>query len=138
MKNKLNTDGVIKLLETDRFLSNYISIAPPQAILMPFAQEHHKTYLMIALFLCEQHCNRSILVSICKRVLELLKIEGLLNGLDGVEIMPCIVKEEKTVRVFRLSILSEALKRAESLDEQDILQAEPSEGITCILYQKDL
>lgn len=128
---------ILNLIKEDRYLHSLVGAATPQAILMPFAHERGRLYVTIGLFFFEEHLTRDTLISVCKYVVTILKKNNLLSGLDGLEIMPCLVKNEKTERVFRLSILSHALDRVEGLAVEDIDRQEPFEGITCILYKKN-
>jgi len=112
--------------------------APPQAVLMPFAQERTKRYLAVVVFIIDQAMSLDVLASICSRVIEVLKSNNVIDALGGLEVMPCIVREGKTKRVLRLSVLNHALGHAEGLSPSDLKKDCPDDGITCHIYEKGL
>lgn len=126
---------IMDLLKDDPFLSPIIGVAAPQGILMPFAGQEQKTYVMVGVFITEQNFNRDTLAAVCRRIVELLRPCKMLADLDGLEIMPSLVTSGRTERIFRLSILSSALPMAEQFAPADIERRKPADGITCILYK---
>ena len=127
---------ILDLVENDPDLIELIGIAPPQAVLMPFARERQKTYVVVVVFIGRQSLNRDILASICRRIVQILRASGLLDDLDGLEIMPSLAADGRTERLFRLSILSGAFAAAEKFAPSDIDKWEPAEGINSKLYKK--
>ena len=129
---------IVDSLITDPVLEEIICTALPQAILMPFAHEREKCYVTIALFFTAEIIRKNPLVDVCKHVLKILRLNQLTIGLDGVEILACLVKDGKTERLFRLSVLSHALRIAEELEAKDIEHEEPVDGITCLFYKANI
>jgi len=52
--------------------------------------------------------------------------------------MPCGRRGTAFKRILRLSILSEALLRAEGLSAEELTKSVPFDGATCRVYLKDL
>ncbi len=137
MNEQEEITSIINLLKDDEYLFNLVGEAAPQVIFMPFANDANKNYIMVGLFLNDGNLRRDILVSVCKYVVALFLKNHILDGFDGVEIMPCLVKDGRTERILRLSILSHALHDAEHLKAEDIGRVEPVAGMTCILYKNN-
>lgn len=137
MSDSSPVEQVIACVGSASDITLYLA-APPQATLMPFAKDKTKRYLVVVLFLIEQALNLETLAFICARVVQLLDERELLTQLGGIEIMPCVVRENATTRVLRLSVLSHALEKAKNLSSEEIRTAKPAEGITSYLYLKDI
>ncbi len=105
---------------------------------MPFAKDKTKRFLVVVLFLIEQALNFETLTFICTRVIQLLDEQEVLSNLGGIEIMPCVVRENVTKRVLRLSVLSHAVEKAKDLSTEEIKIAKPADGITSYFYLKDI
>lgn len=131
-------ERAVELVRGDAILRKSIAAAMPQSVVMPFARERQKNYLMIAVFVTDESLNRDALAFICRRIIEVLKSAKVLRDLEGLEIVPCVVLNGRTERILRLSILSHALDQAEHLESTDIVLPNPREDITCILYKKGL
>jgi hypothetical protein len=137
MSDSLQLERITSLVKEDPTLSVFLD-ALPQAVIMPFAKDEAKHFLTIVLFIIEQALNREVLAALCCRVVEVLNAGNVISDLEGLEIMPCIVNQGKTRRILRLSILSHAIGRAERLSSADLSLAQPAQGITCHLYEKNI
>ena len=126
---------IVDRLKDDPFLGPIIGRASPQGILMPFARERRKSYVVVGVFIAEHSFNRDTVAGICRRIIELLQSSALLSGLDGLEIIPSLIADGRCGRILRLSVLLSALPRAGQLTAADLEQREVAEGMTCILYK---
>jgi hypothetical protein len=135
--NSQHDKQAIALLHKDPELSIFWKEAP-QAILMPFGQGRKRHYLAIIVFLIDQAVNLDTLTVICSRAVKLLRSKGVLDSLDGVELLPCRLVEGNTKRILRLSILAKALKRSEEISVDDLKNSSPAEGVTSYIYEKTL
>ncbi len=105
---------------------------------MPFAQDHGLHYISIAVFVSEAAAQRHLLLSACKRIYEVLDSRELFAELGGFEVSPFVLRSGRSARTFKLSVLTSAFDRVETLAAGDIGNANLAEGITCILYNKNL
>lgn len=137
MTDSSPVDQAISCVESASDVRLYFA-APPQATLMPFAKDKTKRFLVVVLFLIEQALNFETLTFICTRVIQLLDEQEVLSNLGGIEIMPCVVRENVTKRVLRLSVLSHAVEKAKDLSTEEIKIAKPADGITSYFYLKDI
>lgn len=138
MVDQQRIELAIAAITEDTILRDVIDAAPPQTILMPFAQDHRRHYISIAVFVSEAAAQRHLLLSACKRIYEVLDSRNLFAELSGFEISPFVFRSGRSQRTFKLSVLSSAFDRVEKLTAGDIGNSNLAEGITCILYNKDL
>ena len=138
MDDQRRIEYAIAAITEDTILKDLINAARPQAILMPFAQDHGLHYISIAVFVSEAAAQRHLLLSACKRIYEVLDSRELFAVLGGFEISPFVLRSGRSERTFKLSVLTSAFDRVETLAAGDIGNANLAEGITCILYNKNL
>ena len=138
MDDQLRIAEAIKSIAEDPGLRDVVIAASPQAVLMPFAQNVGRRYIAVAVFVLEAALQRHLLLSVCKRVYEVLKSRGILEGLDGFEVSPFVLRHGQSKRTFKLSVLSSAFDRVAELTAGDIGNPKIADDITCILYDKSL
>lgn len=118
MSNDVDLLAVVDCLKGDALLRGLINAAPPQAIVMPFAKDHAKSYLFVAVFFDNENLRKDCVFAACKRIVALLRGQYL-AALDGLEIFVSVVADGRTERVLRLSVLEESLDAFEKLSELD-------------------
>jgi hypothetical protein len=127
--------AVVNCLQSDELLCELINAASPQAIVMPFAKDHAKSYLFVAVFFSDDNLRKEEVFKACKRIVALLRRKHLAT-IDGVEILASVVTGVKTERVLRLSILKDSLDVFEKMDKLDLNILAPAEGITSLMYRQ--
>ncbi|WP_345534912.1 hypothetical protein [Viridibacterium curvum] len=120
----------IGLVSSAPELGPYLT-AIPEAVVMPFAQEHDKHYLCIVLHITEEKVSREALARFCSHAISLLASTGVLHDLQGIELFLGSANK----RLMRLSVLAESCERASHLMPEDLNEGISSPGITCIMYQ---
>ena len=126
-------------LANDESLRPHFDGPPPSALLNPPSETNiTKPYLMVSPDLKEAAVEIGNISFICGRITAVLLHNSLLTGLSGLEILPRVVRNGRAVRILRLSILSHALIRAQSLTPQDLVRAVPFDGCTSIIYEKSI
>lgn len=135
MSNIVDLLAVVNCLQSDEFLCELINAASPQAIVMPFAKDHTKSYLFVAVFFSDGNLRKEEVFKACKRMVALVGRKHL-TTLDGVEILVSVVTGVKTERVLRLSILKDSLDIFDKMDKLDLNTRAPAEGITSLMYRQ--
>jgi hypothetical protein len=135
MNNNTDLLAVVECLQNDEFLHELIDAAPPQAIVMPFAKDAERRYLFIAIFFSKDNLRKELVLRVCKRVVEILRRDHM-ACLDGLEILISTVSGPRTERVFRLSVLGEALDRFEEMAEFEFSNHAPAAGISSLVYKQ--
>jgi hypothetical protein len=135
MSNDVDLLAVVNCLKGDALLRGLINAATPQAIVMPFAKDHAKSYLFVAVFFDNENLRKDGVFAACKRIVALLRGQYL-AALDGLEIFVSVVADGRTERVLRLSVLEESLDAFEKLSELDFNTPLPAPGITNLLYKQ--
>ena len=111
--------------------------APPQSVVMPFAKEHNRKYLMVSLLLCDTPTLEE-LARLSRTVVSIASDNGLLSNIHGFEVVFGFIKSGKPQRALRLSALSSALPYMENVTATELQAPQPHEGMTSILYVSDL
>lgn len=135
MKNNTDLLAVVECLQSDEFLHELINVAPPQAVVMPFAKDAERKYLFTAVFFAEANLRKGLILRACKRIVEILRLDHM-ECLDGLEILISTVSGPRTERVLRLSVLGEALDHFEEMNEFEFSNRAPAAGITCLVYRQ--
>lgn len=135
MKNNADLLAVVEILQNDEFLREIISVAPPQAIVMPFAKDTEKKYIFIAVFFEESSLRKMLIFRTFKRIIDILKSDHM-DRLDGLEILISTVSGDRTERVVRLSVLAEAFDHFEAMSDLEFGNRTPAAGITCLVYKQ--
>jgi len=102
---------------------------------MPFARDHARSYLFVAVFFGDKNLGKEAVLITCKRIVALLGHEYLAT-LDGVEILVSVVTAGRTERVLRLSVLKESLDAFESMGGVELNTPAPATGITSLMYKQ--
>ena len=135
MSNAVDLSAVVNCLQSDALLSGLINVAPPQAIVMPFAKDHARSYLFVAVFFDGEDLRKEGVLAACKRIVALLR-QKYLATLDGVEILVSAVKGDRTERILKLSVLKESLDALEGMGSLELNSREPVSGITSLMYKQ--
>lgn len=135
MSNIVDLLAVVNCLQGDALLCGLINAAPPQAIVMPFAKDHARSYLFVAVFFGDDNLRKEGVFKACKRIVALLRHKHLAT-LDGVEILVSVVSGSSTERVLRLSILRESLDVFEKMGDSELNIRAPAAGITSLIYKQ--
>ncbi|GLQ97308.1 hypothetical protein [Dyella mobilis] len=135
MSDDVDLVGVVDCLQGDALLSGLINVAPPKTIVMPFAKDRSKHYLIVAVFFRDENLRKQVVLTACRRIVTLLR-RKYLAAIDGVEILISVVSAQRTERVLRLSILKESLDIFESMDHLDLSIRVPAAGMTSLMYRQ--
>jgi hypothetical protein len=135
MSNDVDLLAVVDCLKSDALLCGLINAAPPQAIVMPFAHDHARRYLFVAVFYDNEKLGKDSILEACKRIVALLRGRHLAE-LDGVEILVSLVTEGRTERVLRLSVLKDSLDALEKMGGLALNTRAPASGITSLMYKQ--
>ncbi len=135
MSNDVDLLAVVDCLKGDALLCGLINAALPQAIVMPFAHDHARSYLFVAVFFCNQKLGKDTVLAACKRIVALLRGQYLV-ALDGVEVLVSVVTDGRTERVLRLSVLKESLDAFEKMGRLELNTRAPASGITSLTYKQ--
>jgi hypothetical protein len=135
MSNNVDPLAVVNSLQSDALLCGLIDAAPPQAIVMPFAKDHSKSYLFVAVFFDNEKLSTQSALAACKRIVALLRPKHLAT-LNGVKILVSVVNSGRTERSLRLSILKESLDAFEQMDGLELSARCPASGITSLMYKQ--
>ncbi|WP_266172036.1 hypothetical protein [Dyella subtropica] len=135
MSNDVDLLAVVNCLQSDALLCGLINAAPPQAIVMPFAKGHARSYLFVAVFFHNENLRKEVVPAACKRVVALLRHKYLAT-LDGVEILVSVVTANRTERILRLSVLKESLDAFEKMGSLELNTRAPASGITSLMYKQ--
>ena len=111
--------------------------AAPQSVLMPFATEHDKQYLMVSLLLRDTPTLEALAHLSCA-VVGVASDNGLLSGLHGFEVMFGFISSGKAQRALRLSALSSAIPQMAEITAAELQVPQPHEGMSSILYASNL
>lgn len=112
--------------------------APPAAATMNAVNNKRVRYLMVAPNLRETAVGIEQIANVCRRIIRLSADGGLLDELDGIEIMPRVVRNGIAVRLLRLSIFRKAIEQARNISPHDLRQPVPFEGCTSLIYVENL
>lgn len=124
---------VATILSEDRLL-NVRLLTQPSAMLIPFMKSRESFYLLASLTFDDSELIAIEAMQMCLRALKLLIQSGIATSLSGIEVVPYVKTEDQTRRLFRLSAVKDSFDRALNLQEQDLLNDKPAEGITCGWY----
>jgi hypothetical protein len=115
-------------------LLNVKLLTQPSAMLIPFMKSRESFYLLVSLTFDDSERIALEAVQMCLRALKLLIQSGIAADLSGIEVVPYVKAENQTQRLFRLSAVKGSFDSALNLQEQDLLNDRPAEGITCGWY----
>ena len=124
---------VATILSEDRLL-NVRLLTQPSAMLIPFMKSRESFYLLASLTFDDSERIAIEAMQMCLRALKLMIQSGIATGLSGIEVVPYVKAGNQTRRLFRLSAVKGSFDRALNLQEQDLLNDKPAEGITCGWY----
>ena len=105
----------------------------PDIALIPFMGKRDSFYVLIHLVFVSAE-SYQIAMNACIEVLRFILRSGLVADLPGIEIVPCMPKNDRIQRLFRLSVRTEAYPDALTLSRSDLLVDVPLEGVTCGWY----
>lgn len=111
---------------------------PPMAVVMPVFRDHSKVYLTITAVLIDEASTLRVVTSFCQRTVGILESKGLLDGLEGVEIIPGGVLDGRVRRILRLSVLRQDIGLVKELTEANLRSSNLPGGMTCLLYEKEI
>jgi hypothetical protein len=111
--------------------------APPESVVMPFAQERDRRYLMVSLLLREVP-TLEVLALLSRVVVSAASESGLLSNVQGFEILFGFMRSGKPQRALRLSSLSSAIPQMERITAIELQAPHPHEGMTSIRYASEL
>lgn len=135
MSNDVDLLAVVNCLKNDALLCGLINVDPPQAIVMPFAKDHGRSYLFVAVFFDNESLRKEGVLAACKRIVALLRHKYLAT-LDGLEILVSVVTTDRTERILRLSVLKESLDAFEKMGILELNTRVPASGITSLMYKQ--
>jgi len=135
MSNDVDLLAVVDCLQGDARLCGLFNAAPPQAIVMPFAHDHARSYLFVAVFSDNENLGKESVLAACKRIVALLR-DQYLAALDGVEILVSVVTAGRTERILRLSVLKESLDAFERMGGLELSTRASAPGITSLMYKQ--
>ena len=124
---------VTAILSGDRLLNERL-LTQPDATLIPFMKSRESFYLLVSLLFDDSNRIATEARQMCLSSLKLLVRSGIADDLSGVEIVPYIKSKDQTRRLFRLSVLKSGFNVALNLEDQDLLNEKPANGITCGWY----
>lgn len=135
MSADVDLSAIVDCLQSDALLCRLIDAAPPQAIVMPFAREHERSYLFVAVFFDNEKLRKEDVFTACKRIVTLLRPKYL-SALGGVEILVSVIGSGRTERVVRLSIPKESLDAFERVEGLEPNAGLPASGMTTLMYKQ--
>jgi len=103
-------------------------------MLIPFMKSRESFYLLVSLTFDESERIALEARQMSLNALRLLVQSNIANNSSGIEVVPYVKPRNQKYRLFRLSVLKSSFDIALKLQEQDLLNEKPAEGITCGWY----
>ena len=130
MNNEEVDAEILALLNAEATLKESLNGAP-DVIHIPYMKARERFFVLINIQLQSNITSRLQILSVCISVFKIAAKSMLLLSEEGIEVAAYQTKNERSIRLMRLSVLSKAFAHMNETDADELLDIQAVDGVMC-------